>query len=192
MESILKSIQEQKQILEEFSQDQELLQKIDSAGKLLAQVFASSHKVLSIGNGGSMADAIHFSEELSGKYRNHRRPLAAFAACDAGYLTCVGNDYGFDSVFERYCEAFLQKGDLLFAITTSGKSVNVIKAIEMAKQKEAYVITLTSQKASLEFQNQAHLCLAVPSSTYADRIQELHIKIIHMLIMLVEENLSLS
>jgi D-sedoheptulose 7-phosphate isomerase len=146
-------------------------------------------KVISCGNGGSMSDAMHFAEELSGRYRNDRPAYAAIAISDPGHLSCVANDYGYAFVFSRMVEAIGSEGDVLFAISTSGNSENILKAIEAARKKGMKVIGLTGKDGG----KMAGLCdveIRAPRSEYADRAQEIHIKVIHSLIDYIETTLS--
>lgn len=178
---------EAKQILDHFINDETNLEKIALAGDLIITSFANNGKVFSCGNGGSMCDAMHFAEELTGRFRENRIPLPAIAISDASHISCVGNDYGYDEIFSRYLQALGNSGDVLLAISTSGNSINVIKAAQMAKEKGLKVIGLTGKNGG----KLAALCdveIRVPFDGYADRIQEIHIKIIHSLIHYVEEN----
>lgn len=181
---------EAKQLLDQFLNDENKLKKIAQAGDLLTQVFKNGGTAYSCGNGGSMCDAIHFAEELTGKFREDRIALPAIAISDSGYLSCVGNDYGYDEVFARFISGVAKKGDVLLAISTSGNSKNILRAAEVAKSKGVFVIGLTGKDGG----KLANLCdveIRVPHNGYADRIQEIHIKIIHSLIHYVEENLKL-
>ena len=131
---------------------------------------------------------MHFSEELSGKFRNERAALPAISISDPSHISCVANDYGYDYVFSRFIEAFGKDGDVLLAISTSGNSKNVINAIKSAKSKNMIVIGLTGKDGG----EMASLCdveLRAPLSKYADRAQEIHIKIIHALIDYIEQEL---
>ncbi len=180
---------EAQKVLDSFISSDENFRKIEAAGELLANAFSSGNKVLSCGNGGSMCDAMHFAEELSGRFRADRKPLPAMAISDPSYISCVSNDYGYDHVFSRYVEAFGQIGDVLLAISTSGKSPNVIAAVNAAKTKGMKVIGLTGKDGGA----MASLCdieIRAPHSQFADRAQEIHIKVIHSLILLVENNLA--
>lgn len=132
-----------------------------------------------------MCDAMHFAEELSGKYRNDRPPLPALSISDPSYISCVGNDYGFDFVFSRFVEATGNKGDILLAISTSGNSANVINAARKAKENRMKVVTLTGRKGG-SLANLADVDIRAPLSDYSDRIQEVHIKVIHILIRCIE------
>lgn len=175
-------------VLEQFVAAEENFRKIESAGKLLADCFRSGGKVISCGNGGSMCDAMHFAEELSGRFRSDRPALPAISISDPSHLSCVANDYGYDHVFSRYIDALGNKGDVLLAISTSGNSKNVIKAIEAARNKGMMVIGLTGKDGGA----MATLCdveIRAPHSNYADRAQEIHIKVIHSLILHVEKNM---
>ena len=167
----------------------ENMEKIAEAISWMSASLKNNGKIISCGNGGSMCDAMHFAEELSGRYRNNRKALAAVSISDPSHISCVANDYGYAFVFSRMVEAIGQKGDVLFAISTSGNSENVLKAIEAAKIKEMKVIGLTGKNGG----SMAGLCdveIRAPHSEYADRAQEIHIKVIHSLIDYVELNLS--
>lgn len=179
---------EAQKVLNEFISNEENFKKISSAGTILCNSLKKGKKIISCGNGGSMSDAMHFAEELTGRYRNSRNAIAAIAISDPSFLTCVGNDYGYDAVFSRFIEGMGNDGDVLVAISTSGNSANVIKAIETAKSKKMQVIGLTGKDGG----KMAGLCdveIRAPFSKYADRAQEIHIKIIHSLILFIENNL---
>ena len=189
MDRIKQHFTEAREVLDTFIADPNNFSTIESAGKILVDAIQTGGKVISCGNGGSMSDAMHFAEELSGRYRNDRPAYPAIAISDPSHLTCVANDYGYAFVFSRMVEAIGQKGDVLFAISTSGNSENVLKAIEAAKIKEMKVIGLTGKNGG----SMAGLCdveIRAPHSEYADRAQEIHIKVIHSLIDYVELNLS--
>jgi D-sedoheptulose 7-phosphate isomerase len=175
-------------LLTQFLADSKNISAIEAAGLLLINAFKSGNKVLSCGNGGSMCDAMHFAEELSGRFRENRKALPAIAIADASHISCVANDYGYEFIFSRYLEALGNKGDVLLAISTSGNSPNVLKAIATAKEKGMFVIGLTGKDGG----KMATLCdveIRAPHSQYADRAQEIHIKVIHTLIQLVEKSL---
>ncbi len=179
------NLKEAKNILDQFISEKKNIEAIENAGKLLASSINAGNKIISCGNGGSMCDAMHFAEELSGRFREDRKALPAISISDPSHLSCVGNDYGYESVFSRYIEALGNKGDVLVAISTSGNSANVIKAITSAKEKGMHVIGLTGKDGG----KMAGLCdveIRAPHSEYADRAQEIHIKVIHCLIGLVE------
>ena len=144
---------------------------------------------MSCGNGGSLCDAMHFAEEMTGRYRQNRRPYRAQAIADASHLACVANDFGYEDVFSRWVEAFGKPGDVLLAITTSGTSKNVVKAARTARERGVKVIALTG-KAGSEITKLADIAVVTPGGAWADRVQELHIKVIHILIELVERELD--
>jgi D-sedoheptulose 7-phosphate isomerase len=189
MKSIIhQNFAEATDILARFVSDKKSFFTIEKAGKLLVEAFKKGNKVISCGNGGSMCDAMHFAEELSGKFRNDRKPFPAICISDPSYISCVANDYGYDFVFSRFVEAVGSKGDVLLAISTSGNSKNVINAAITAKKKKMKIIGLTGKDGG----KMASLCdieIRAPYSTYADRVQEIHIKVIHSLIHYIEENI---
>ena len=161
---------------------------IEEAGNVMVSALKAGNKVMSCGNGGSMCDAMHFAEELSGRFRDDRMPLAAVSISDPSHISCTANDYGYENVFSRYIEGLGKKGDVLLAISTSGNSQNIVNAIESAKQKGIAVIGLTGKDGG----KAAGLCdveIRAPHSEYADRTQEIHIKVIHSLIHFVELNI---
>ncbi|MCU0442582.1 MAG: D-sedoheptulose 7-phosphate isomerase [Bacteroidia bacterium] len=189
MSSIKQHFIEAAQILEQFMANLANFDAIEQAGQLMVSALKSGNKIISCGNGGSLCDAMHFAEELTGRYRDNRKPLAAIAISDASHMACVGNDYGYEFVFSRYLEAVGNTGDVLLAISTSGNSANVLKAIEVAKQKGIYVVGLTGKDGG----KMASLCnveVRAPQSKYADRAQEIHIKCIHALIDYIERNID--
>ena len=189
MSNIAKHFEEAAKVLEAFNTEETLL-KIEKAGKLMVEALKNEGKIISCGNGGSMCDAMHFAEELSGRYRLDRKPLAAVSISDPSHISCVANDYGYDAVFERYVEAFAKKGDFLLAISTSGNSKNILKAIDKAIEKGAFVVGLTGKDGG----KMKELCtveVRAPHSDYADRAQEIHIKVIHSLIDYIENELGL-
>jgi D-sedoheptulose 7-phosphate isomerase len=176
---------EAQKTLNEFISSEENFLKIEAAGKLLITCFEAGGKVISCGNGGSMCDAMHFAEELSGRFRNDRPALPAMAISDPSFITCAANDYGYENVFSRYIEAFGKPGDVLLAISTSGNSSNVVAAVNAAREAEMKVIGLSGKDGG----KMASLCdveIRAPKSNFADRAQEIHIKVIHSLILLVE------
>ena len=188
MELVKSVLQEAHGYLEDLIKNQNTLEQIEQAGRLLSDCFERQGHVYSCGNGGSMCDAMHFAEELSGRFRDDRKALGAVAIADGAYLTCTGNDYGFEHVFSRYLEGHGRKGDVLLAISTSGKSENVIKAAEKARELGIDVICLTG-KPNSKLSPLSTIEICTPAGRYADRVQELHIKVIHIMIQLVETNL---
>ncbi len=176
-------------VLANFVANDENLKKIQQAAVLIADSFKQGGKVLSCGNGGSHCDAMHFAEELTGRFRDNRPSYPAIAISDVSHISCVGNDYGFDYIFSRYVEGVGQKGDVLLGISTSGNSANVLKAIEAAKQKGMKIITLTGKDGG-KMNGLADVDIRVPHFGYADRVQEIHIKVIHILILLIEKEMA--
>ncbi len=173
-------------VLAKFVADEECLKSVEAAAQLLADSMNNGGKAISCGNGGSHCDAMHFAEELTGRFRENRNPLPAIAISDPSYMSCVGNDYGFEFVFSRFVEAMAHENDVLLAISTSGNSKNVIHAIEAAKKNGAKVIALTGNGGG-KMEGMADVEIRVPHFGYADRVQEVHIKVIHILILLVEK-----
>ena len=185
--SIASHFIEAAQILEQFSTE-ENFNTIQLAGEILVDSIQIGGKIISCGNGGSMCDAMHFAEELTGRYRGDRKAIPAMAISDVSHISCVSNDYGYDFVFSRYIEAFGKEGDVLVGISTSGNSKNVLNAIQVAKDKGMKIIGLTGKTGGL----MSGLCdveIRAPFSEFADRAQEIHIKVIHSLIDFVENNL---
>lgn len=176
-------------VLTKFVSDEKNLKAIQQAAILIADSFKQGGKVLSCGNGGSHCDAMHFAEELTGRFRDNRPSYPAIAISDVSHISCVGNDYGFDYIFSRYVEGVGNKGDVLLGISTSGNSTNVIKAIEAAKQKGMKIITLTGKDGG-KMNGLADVDIRVPHFGYADRVQEIHIKVIHILILLIEKEMA--
>ncbi len=173
-------------VLDQFLNDDANLEKITRAAELLAESFKAGGKVLSCGNGGSHCDAMHFAEELTGRYRENRPAYPAIAISDPSHLSCVSNDFGYDFVFSRYVEGLGQSGDVLLGISTSGNSANVLKALEAARQKGMRTIVLSGKDGG-KMAGLADIEIRVPHFGYADRIQEIHIKVIHILMGLVEQ-----
>lgn len=190
-ELIKAQLEEAANLLQQFISDANNLASIESAAKVLIDAFKTGGKVLSCGNGGSHCDAMHFAEELSGRYRDNRPALGAIAISDPSHLSCVGNDYGFDYVFSRYVEGVGRAGDVLLGISTSGNSRNVLLAVEAARKLGMRVIILSGKDGG-KLRGLADAEIIVPHFGYADRIQEIHIKVIHILIGLVEKGMQYS
>lgn len=176
-------------VLDDFISDPKNIDNIEQAGKIISQSVAAGGKVISCGNGGSHCDAMHFAEELTGRYRNDRRAIPAICISDASHITCVANDYGFEFVFSRYIDALGNKGDVLFVLSTSGNSPNILRAVVSAREKGMKIIALTGKDGG-KLGPLADIELRVPHLGFADRIQEVHIKIIHVLILLIEKQLA--
>ncbi|HDL1232959.1 TPA: D-sedoheptulose 7-phosphate isomerase [Mannheimia haemolytica] len=185
LEQIKAELQEAADVLNKFMSDEKNIKLIQDAAMLIANSFKQGGKVISCGNGGSHCDAMHFAEELTGRYRENRPGYPAIAISDVSHLSCVSNDFGYEYVFSRYLEAVGQKGDVLFGLSTSGNSKNVLNAIKVAKEKGMKVIAMTGKDGG-QMAGLADVEIRVPHFRYADRIQEIHIKVIHILMMLIE------
>jgi D-sedoheptulose 7-phosphate isomerase len=189
LELIRNNFLEAKQILDHFINDENNLKKIEEAGRALVVSIKNGGKIMSCGNGGSMCDAMHFAEELTGRFRENRKAIPAVSISDASHISCVGNDYGYDQIFSRYVDSLGKKEDVLLAISTSGNSPNVMNAVKVAKEKGIIVIGLTG-KSGGELSKACDIEIKAPFSEYSDRAQEIHIKVIHSLIHYIEENLD--
>ena len=189
-ETIIKSLDEALRTLEEFMSSPSALDQIEKAAQICVEALRDGNKIISCGNGGSLCDATHFAEELTGRYRDSRCPLPAIAINDPAYMTCVGNDFGFQNVFSRYVEGVGSKGDVLLAISTSGNSQNILDAVAKAQKKGMKVISLTSLGES-KLSPLSDVAICTPRTAHSDRIQEIHIKVIHILIQCIEEMLPL-
>jgi D-sedoheptulose 7-phosphate isomerase len=186
LDLIRQELTEARSVLDNYIRQPENLTAIEQAARLMADALTNGRKIISCGNGGSHCDAMHFAEELSGRYRNERRSLAAIAISDSSHITCVGNDYGYDAIFSRFIEGLGNEGDVLLGISTSGNSANIIRAVEAARQQGMKVILLTGKDGG-KLAGQADVEIRVPHFGYADRIQEIHIKVIHLFILLIEK-----
>ena len=180
---------EAQQILSEFTENESNFEKIKKAGDEMISSIKNGGKIISCGNGGSMSDAMHFAEEMTGRFRENRGPIPAVAISDPAHITCISNDYGYEFIFSRFVESIGKKGDVLLAISTSGNSKNIINAIKAAKEKGIFVVGL-SGKTGGELAKIVDLEIRTPMSDWADRVQEIHIKIIHSLIHYIESNLA--
>ena len=189
MKAIRDNFYEARDILEQFISNEENLNAIEQAGNLLVKALQDGKKIISCGNGGSMSDAMHFAEELTGRFREDRKPFPAMAISDPTHLSCTSNDYGYDHVFSRYVEAFGNAGDVLLGISTSGNSGNIVKAVEVARERNMKVITLTGKDGG-KLSRMADVEIRAPRSAYSDRAQEIHIKVIHSLIHFIELKLG--
>lgn len=187
MSFIRSSLLEAQNTLNKFIEDEKNVKDIERSIQLFVDSFKSGGRVFSCGNGGSMCDSLHFAEELTGRYRKNRPPLPATGISEAGHVTCVANDFGFDHIFSRFVEAWGQKGDVLLAISTSGNSANVIKAVEVAKAKGMKVVGLLGKDGGkLKSMVDVPMIIDCPIT---DRIQEIHIKCIHIFIEGIERQL---
>ena len=187
MSEIKSHFEEALSVLKQFLADDSNFERIAKAGDAMVNSIRSGGKIISCGNGGSMADAMHFAEEVTGRFRDDRRALPAIAISDPTHLSCVANDYGYEHVFARFVDAIGNDGDVLLAISTSGNSENVVKATKSAVDKGMKVIALTGKDGG-RLAELADIEIRAPKSQYADRVQEIHIKIIHSLIDHIERN----
>lgn len=179
--------------LQDFLSNEYYLDLVEEAANTIITALNSGRKIITAGNGGSMCDAMHFAEELVGKWRDPRNPIPAVAISDPSYLTCVANDFGFADVFARFVQALGNPGDIFFGISTSGNSENIIRACLKAKERKMIVIILTSDSKGFlqnDFADYVDHYIKTPPNRYADRIQEIHIKIIHSLIDIIEKNIK--
>lgn len=186
LDQIRSELQEAQAVLHAFLEEPAQVEAIQKAALIMGEAILKGQKIISCGNGGSHCDAMHFAEELTGRYRDNRPAIPAIAISDPSHLSCVSNDYGYEYVFSRYLEALGQPGDVLLAISTSGNSANVLRAAEVARQKEMQVVALTGKNGG-KLAPLADAEIRVPHFGYADRIQEIHIKVIHILIQLIEQ-----
>ena len=170
-------------------ENEAMLETIAQAAHVIAQSQRQGGAVYSCGNGGSLCDAMHFAEEMTGRYRQDRKPYRAAAISDVSHMACVGNDYGYEHVFSRWIEAMGTVKDVLIAITTSGTSKNIVAAAKAAKAKGVTVVALTGKSGS-PITELADIAVVTPAGRWADRVQELHIKVIHILIELIERELD--
>ena len=184
--NIKEQLLEASDVLTNFLNNENNLKAIKTAAELIAESLKNDGKVISAGNGGSHCDAMHFAEELTGRYRENRPAYGAIAISDPSHLSCVSNDYGYEYVFSRYLEGVGRKGDVFLGISTSGNSKNIITAVEAAKQKGIKTIVLTGKDGG-KLAGLADVEIRVEHFGYADRIQEVHIKCIHIIINLIEK-----
>lgn len=186
LDIIRHELTEAQSVLDTFLTNPANLSAIEQAARLMADALTNGRKIISCGNGGSHCDAMHFAEELSGRYRDDRRSLAAIAISDSSHITCVGNDYGYDAIFSRFVEGLGNEGDVLLGLSTSGNSPNIIRAVEAARKRGMKVVLLTGKDGG-KLAGQADVEVRVAHFGYADRIQEIHIKVIHLFILLIEK-----
>lgn len=189
MNNIKENFIEAQSVLEKFISDDANFEKIKNAGDVFVECLNTGGKIISCGNGGSMCDAMHFAEELTGRFRDDRRAIGAVSISDPSHITCVSNDYGYEKIFSRYVEGIGREGDVLLAISTSGNSKNILNAIDAAKDRGMKVVALTGKDGG----KMANICdveIRAPHSKYSDRVQEIHIKVIHTLIDYIERNIK--
>jgi D-sedoheptulose 7-phosphate isomerase len=184
---IVNTLAESRNFLDRFITEAENITAVKAAAELMIRTLRTGNSIYSCGNGGSMSDAMHFAEELTGRYRQNRAGLAATAISDPGHISCVANDFGYEFIFSRYLQARAKPGDCVLAISTSGRSKNVILAAEYAREAGMTVVSLTGEAGSA-LGRTADVDICVGASKFADRIQEVHIKVIHILIELIERD----
>jgi D-sedoheptulose 7-phosphate isomerase len=177
-------------VAQAFASDPGNAQKIESLARVCVSSVRDGGKILAVGNGGSCADAVHFCEELTGRYRDDRDPIPALACADAGHITCVGNDYGFEHIFSRWVDGLGNAGDVLVALSTSGNSANIVRAVDVASGKGMHVATLLG-KGGGALARRGDTEWVVPGET-SDRIQELHMLILHALVGAIERTIQSS
>ena len=182
---IQQSLRESQDVLAQFLSDPSKLESIEKAADCLVDALQQGKKILSCGNGGSHCDAMHFAEELSGRYRENRPALAAMAISDPSHITCVSNDFGYNYIYSRFIEGLGNQGDVLVGISTSGQSANIIEAVKAAQEKGMKVVLLTGKDGGA-LAGMGAIEIRVDHFGFADRIQEIHIKVIHILIQLIE------
>ncbi len=175
--------------VDSFWSNPETIEVIERAAILLSDSLKKGNKIISCGNGGSLCDATHFAEELTGRYRKNRTSLPAISINDPAYITCVGNDFSFDEIYSRYVEGVGCEGDVLLAISTSGNSSNIVKAVESAHLKKMKVLALTSTGDN-RLSSLSDIVIAAPKVDFSDRVQEIHIQVIHILIQAIEKQLG--
>jgi D-sedoheptulose 7-phosphate isomerase len=186
--NIRQHLEEAQSLLQECISDDQFIATITQSASLMADCINHGGKIFSCGNGGSMCDAMHFAEEMTGCFREDRKGLPAIAISDPSHISCTANDYGFEAVFSRYIESLGTQKDVLFAISTSGNSTNILNAAIVARQLGMRVIALTGNTGG-QLAKHCDIEIRIPHHGYADRIQEMHIKIIHILIHHIESNI---
>lgn len=189
VDHVKSALTEAQSALAALIENEATLESIAQAAHAIAESQRQGGAVYSSGNGGSLCDAMHFAEEMTGRYRQNRKPYRAAAISDVSHMACVGNDYGYEHVFSRWIEAMGTEKDVLVAITTSGTSKNIVAAAKAAKAKGMTVVALTG-KAGSPITDEADIAVVTPAGRWADRVQELHIKVIHILIELIERELD--
>ena len=188
IDKIIETFQESREGIDKILKNKASIKNIKKASELIVQTISNDSKIFSCGNGGSMCDSMHFAEELSGRFRENRRGLTAISISDPSFITCVANDFGFENIFSRFMEANSKKNDLLFAISTSGSSKNILKVCDYCRNNNIKVITLTGKENS-EVAKYSDINISTPNGCYSDRVQELHSIVIHIIVEMVENQL---
>ncbi len=189
MKEIRQSFVDAKKMIDDFATDETNIEKIKKAGELMAECIRNNHKIISCGNGGSMSDAMHFAEELTGLFRDLRPAIPAISISDPSHITCAANDFGFEHVFSRFIEGIGQPGDVLLAISTSGNSPNIVNAALAAGKKKMKIVALTGKDGG-KLTDHCDIEIRAPYSKHSDRTQEIHIIIIHNLIQYIESHIT--
>lgn len=189
MISFRENFDEAQAVLVKFMNDENNFVKMEKAGQIMVASIQNGGKIIACGNGGSMSDAMHFVEELTGRFRDERPSIPAIAISDPTHISCVANDYGYDHIFSRFIEAMGHPNDVLLSISTSGNSPNVVNAVIKAREKGLKIISLTG-KSGGKLASLSDVEIRVPHDGYSDRIQEIHIKVIHSFIHYIEQNLA--
>lgn len=186
---ITRELLESKKVLDLFLSDDDNMHRIDEAAQTIVSSLNNGGKIITCGNGGSHCDAMHFAEELTGRFRGNRRPYPAIAISDPSHITCVGNDYGFEEIFARYIQGLGAINDVLLGLSTSGNSPNMVRAFEEAKAIGMKTIALTGRDGGKLAELTDHE-IRIPHQGHSDRIQEVHIKVLHIMILLIEKQLT--
>ena len=182
--NLITSYKTELELLKKFIEEEEERKETEKVAKKLADIFTKGNKVLICGNGGSNCDAMHFIEEFTGRFRKDRKALPSISISDSSHITCVGNDYGFDFIFAKGVEAFGQEGDFFFGISTSGNSKNIIEAVKSAKERNLKTVALLGKDGG-KLKGVCDYEFIIPGET-SDRIQEVHMMILHIIIEGVE------
>ena len=178
-------IAEAKQGVDNLLANKDCLSSIKLVSEIMIEKIETGSKIYSFGNGGSMTDAMHFAEELTGRFRKNRKPISAISISDPAHITCVANDFGFDNIFSRFLEANANNNDIVLAISTSGNSPNILKACEYAKNNKMTVIGLTGKENS-KLNEFADIVIKTPCGEYSDHVQELHGIVLHCIVRFIE------
>ncbi|BAP58816.1 D-sedoheptulose 7-phosphate isomerase [Candidatus Tachikawaea gelatinosa] len=186
---IYAELQESQELINDFIKKKENIYAIQNSAILIAKSFNKGGKIISCGNGGSHCDAMHFTEELMGKYRKKRVGYPAIVISDPSYISCVSNDFGYQYVFSHYIEAIGKPQDILLIFSTSGNSVNLLHAIQEAKKIGMKIISLNGNTGG-KIKGKSDIEICIPHLRYSDRIQEMHIKIVHIIVLLIEKEMT--
>ncbi|MCE5205954.1 MAG: D-sedoheptulose 7-phosphate isomerase [Porphyromonadaceae bacterium] len=189
-ELIKNSFEEALRTMERFISDPVTAESVEKAAHLISEALQKGNKIMTCGNGGSLCDATHFAEELTGRFRHNRNPLPAIAMNDPAHITCVANDYTYNDVFSKYVEALGNENDILIGFSTSGNSENIVRAAIKAREKGLKVIGMT-RKGNNKLSGLSDVLISVEHDGFSDRIQEMHILAVHVIIERVEQILEI-